>query len=101
MSISREEVRKVARLARLSLDDASLERLSHDVSRILDYVVRLEELDTTGVPPTTQVSAPRAPLRPDEIRSGVSKTEALREAPRADERGFLVPAFVDEGGKGQ
>ncbi len=96
MTISREEVLKLASLARLEVDEASVERLTGDLGKFLDYVKLLDELDTSNVPPTAQVTVDHAPLRADEVRKGLSKEAALAQAPRADQVGFLVPGFVDE-----
>lgn len=95
MSISEKEVLAAARLARLALDPRDVARLTEDLKKILTYVDQLSELDTTGVPRTTQVGAPSAPLRPDVVVPGADKAEVLARAPRADETGFLVPGFVD------
>lgn len=96
MTISREEVMTVAHLARLKLDDGAAEALTEDLDKILGYVQKLNELDTSDVPPTAQVTVSRAPLRADENRPGLDKRQVLKQAPRADEVGFLVPGFVDE-----
>lgn len=96
MTITREEVLTVATLARLDLDEATADALTHDLSKILGYMDKLAELDTKDVVPTLQVSVDQAPLRRDERTPGLSKQAALEQAPRADEVGFLVPGFVDE-----
>jgi aspartyl-tRNA(Asn)/glutamyl-tRNA(Gln) amidotransferase subunit C len=101
MTISRDEVRKVAGLARLALDDVALDQLSRDMSKILEYVKILEELDTSAIDGGAELGAPHLLFREDVVRPGVEKSEALAAAPRSDERGFLVPAFVDEGGKSE
>ncbi len=95
MTITRQEVLAVAKLARLELDDSSADALTKDLDKILGYVAKLRELDTSNVPPTLQVTVDAAPLRPDVVQPGVSKEKALEQAPRADEIGFLVPGFVD------
>jgi aspartyl-tRNA(Asn)/glutamyl-tRNA(Gln) amidotransferase subunit C len=96
MAISRDDVLRVAALARLDLDEDSVESLAADLGQIVDYVRKLEELDTVDVPPTAQVAVLSAPLRPDENRPGTPTEVALREAPRSTAEGFRVPAFVDE-----
>ena len=96
MTMTRKEVLAVARLARLELDDATADALTQDLDKILGYVEKLNELDTEGIEPTLQVSVEAAKLRPDVRAQGLTKEDALREAPRADEVGFLVPGFVDE-----
>lgn len=96
MTISREEVLAIASLARLEIQDDAVSVLAEDLSKILDYVSKLDELDTENVEPTLQVTVNCAPLRKDEPRVGLKRAVALSEAPRADEVGFLVPGFVDE-----
>ncbi len=96
MTITREEVLTIASLARLEVSDEAVEKLTAELGRFLDYVTRLDELDTTDVPPTAQVTVDSAPLRPDTRTPGLSKEAALGQAPRADDIGFLVPGFVDE-----
>ena len=96
MTITRDDVLRVATLARLDLDDDSLDELVHELDRIVGYVRKLDELDTSDVPPTTQVAVSSAPLRPDEARPGLPTEVALREAPPSTPEGFRVPAFVDE-----
>jgi aspartyl-tRNA(Asn)/glutamyl-tRNA(Gln) amidotransferase subunit C len=94
--ITRENVLHVAKLARLELAEAEIERLIKDLAQILGYVEKLSELDTTSVPPTGHVGVARAPLGPDEVQPGLSPEQALGEAPRQAGGGFAVPAFVDE-----
>lgn len=96
MTITREEVLTIASLARLEVGDDEASRLTTELGRFLDYVRMLDELDTTDVPPTGQVTVDSAPLRPDVVVRGLAKDDALGQAPRADEIGFLVPGFVDE-----
>lgn len=95
MSISKKEVLTVASLARLEVDDQRAEELTVELSKILEYVKKLDELDTRDVPPTAQVSVEQAPLRPDVRRPGLTREEALSQAPRVSEVGFLVPGFVE------
>ncbi|OQX67034.1 MAG: aspartyl/glutamyl-tRNA(Asn/Gln) amidotransferase subunit C [Sorangiineae bacterium NIC37A_2] len=96
MAISVDEVRTVARLARLALDEARVEELAHELGKILGYVDQLNELDTSNVEPTLQVGTLSAPLREDVVRPGLEAVAAYREAPRTSPDGFLVPGFVDE-----
>ena len=96
MIISREEVLAIASLSRLEIEDDAVSELAKDLSKILDYVGKLDELDTENVEPTLQVTVSCAPLRKDERRPGIEREVALSEAPRADQVGFLVPGFVDE-----
>ena len=97
MSITREDVQHVAKLAHLELSETEVVRLTTDLARIVAYVEELSEVDTTGVPPTSSVSVVVAPLRDDEQREGLSHDAALKEAPRTSGGGFAVPTFVEEG----
>jgi aspartyl-tRNA(Asn)/glutamyl-tRNA(Gln) amidotransferase subunit C len=96
MALSQDDLRHLARLARIDLSDSELAGLEGDLQQILQYVALLEELDTANVEPTTQVAVSSAPLRPDEPREGLDTAAALAEAPRLGETAFAVPAFVDE-----
>jgi aspartyl-tRNA(Asn)/glutamyl-tRNA(Gln) amidotransferase subunit C len=96
MSISADQVRVVARLSRLEVSEEALAETAIELSKILNYVDQLSELDTSDVPPTRHVGTVSAPFRSDEPqRSGVTRA-ALSEAPRTGDGGFLVPGFIDE-----
>jgi aspartyl-tRNA(Asn)/glutamyl-tRNA(Gln) amidotransferase subunit C len=94
--LTRADVLKVARLARLELEPHEVDRMATELSAIVAYVQKLSELDTTDVPPTSQVHVDRLPLRADEPVPGLSHDDAMSEAPRASQDGFAVPGFVDE-----
>jgi aspartyl-tRNA(Asn)/glutamyl-tRNA(Gln) amidotransferase subunit C len=97
MPITRADVLHVAKLAKLQLSDAEVERMVRDLGTILEHVAELSKVDTSGVPPTAYVAVDAAPFRPDVIVESVNRDAALREAPRHEDGGFAVPAFVDEG----
>ena len=94
--LGEDEVRKVAKLARLELAPGEVVRMTAELSAIVGYVQKLAELDTTDVPPTAHVRLARTALRPDAPRTGLSHDDALAEAPRVAHDGFAVPAFVDD-----
>jgi aspartyl-tRNA(Asn)/glutamyl-tRNA(Gln) amidotransferase subunit C len=97
MSISEGEVRGVARLARLEIAEEAVGPMALELSKILNYVAQLNELDTSEVPPTRQVGTLSAPFRDDTPVDARVGSHALLQAPRASDSGFLVPGFVDEG----
>jgi aspartyl-tRNA(Asn)/glutamyl-tRNA(Gln) amidotransferase subunit C len=97
MTITRENVLHLAKLSRLRLSDDELDSFQSDLARIVQYVEKLGNLDTTEIPPTAHVAVSQAPLRIDQVVSGLSNEAALNEAPRPRDGGFAVPAFVDEG----
>jgi aspartyl-tRNA(Asn)/glutamyl-tRNA(Gln) amidotransferase subunit C len=90
--IDRDQVLHVARLARLRLDDAELERMSKELSGILDHVERISELDLDGVEPTSHVIELQNVLRPDEPRPSWSRERVLEAAPDPAADGFRVPS---------
>jgi aspartyl-tRNA(Asn)/glutamyl-tRNA(Gln) amidotransferase subunit C len=97
MSITRDQVLHVARLAKLRLSPEEIDRIGSDLAKILDYVALLAELDTRDVEPTAHVAVQSAPLREDTVVALLSTEETLAEAPRRLDDGFLVPGFLEEG----
>ncbi len=81
MALSTEDVRKVALLARLRLDDEETERMQQQLSSILDYMAMLGEVDVDGVAPTAQVTDVVNVVRPDEVRPSLPVDDALSGAP--------------------
>ena len=92
MSIDREQVLHVARLARLRLSDEEVETMAQELSGILEHIERITELDLDGVPPTTHVVDVPNALRPDEPRPSLPRETILEQAPATQDGGFLVPS---------
>ena len=90
--IDREQVLHVARLARLRLTDEEVERMSGELSHILEHVERLNEMDLDDVPPTSHVVDVQNVLREDEPRPSLPRERALEGAPDAARGGFRVPS---------
>lgn len=90
--IDREQVLHVARLARLHLSDEEVERMTGELSSILDHIERISALDLDGVRPTSHVVELENVLRADEPRPSLPREVALAEAPDSDGRGFRVPS---------
>ena len=95
-SLTEDEVRHVASLARLALGPDEIQRMAAELSAIIDYVQKLSELDTTEVAPTAHVHSSRLALRGDEPLDGLTHDEALADAPRTGHDGFAVPAFIED-----
>jgi len=95
MSLTREEVDHIALLSRLELSDAEKERAATELSQILDYFEKLNELDTTDVEPTDHVLRMQNVLRPDISRPGLSPEAALQNAPEQAGNMFQVPRVVE------
>lgn len=92
MSIDREQVLHVARLARLRLSDEEVTTMVGELSSILGHIERISELDLEGVPPTTHVVEVGNALRPDEPRPSLLREVILEQAPATQDGGFLVPS---------
>jgi aspartyl-tRNA(Asn)/glutamyl-tRNA(Gln) amidotransferase subunit C len=90
--IDRETVLHVARLARLQLSDEEVSRMSGELSKVLDHIERIRELDLDGVPPTAHVVDVVNALRPDEPRPSLPQEVALAGAPEPVQGGFGVPS---------
>lgn len=95
MSVTREEVRHIARLARLRLAEDEKAALAAEMSRILAYVEQLQALDTAEVPPMAHVLELGAVTREDVVRQRISREAALGCAPAADEAYFRVPKVIE------
>jgi aspartyl-tRNA(Asn)/glutamyl-tRNA(Gln) amidotransferase subunit C len=95
VAITREEVRRVAALARLRLEPAEEERLTADLDHILEAFTRLQALDTSGVEPTAHVEDFGAYLREDVVTNHAAGDEALANAPARDGRHFRVPKIIE------
>jgi aspartyl-tRNA(Asn)/glutamyl-tRNA(Gln) amidotransferase subunit C len=96
MALTVEEVRHIARLARLQLTTEEERLYTEQLSDILDYASRLGEIDTTDIPPTASVLPLRAPLRPDVVRPCTPRDQILRNAPSDQEGMFRVPPILED-----
>lgn len=94
MSLSVDDVRYIAGLARLRFSEEEEQRLAREMDAILDYVDQLNELDTTGVPPMSHVLDLYNVYRPDEAHPRISREEALQNAPDSDGEYVRVPKVL-------
>jgi aspartyl-tRNA(Asn)/glutamyl-tRNA(Gln) amidotransferase subunit C len=91
-TIDRAQVLHVARLARLDLNEDEVERMSRELSKVLDHIEKISELDLNGVPPTTHVVEVENALRPDQPSPCLPREVVLASAPATADGGFLVPS---------
>ncbi|KAF0110849.1 MAG: aspartyl-tRNA(Asn)/glutamyl-tRNA (Gln) amidotransferase subunit C [Chloroflexi bacterium] len=95
MSLTLAEVEHIAELARLKLTDEEKEKYRLQLSAILDYVSRLQELDTNDIPPTSSVLPARSVLRQDISRESLTVEEILKNAPEITKNQFRVPPVLE------
>lgn len=93
--ITRQEVDHVARLARLDLSEEERERMTQQLDRILAYMDKLNELDTSQVEPTTHVLPLQNVMREDAPRASLAQGDALANAPDREEAFFRVPRILE------
>lgn len=98
MPLSRQDVAKVATLARLALSDEELTTMTSQLGGIVGFVSQLEELDTTAVEPLAHPLDASNVFRDDVVAASLSTAQALQSAPRHDGECFLVPAVLGESG---
>jgi aspartyl-tRNA(Asn)/glutamyl-tRNA(Gln) amidotransferase subunit C len=94
-TISINDVKHIATLARLKFDDAEAEKIKNDLNSILGYVDKLNELDTTGVEPTSHTLDIYTVTREDIAVPSLSNEEALANAPQSENSHFKVPKVIE------
>ncbi len=96
MALRSQDVEKVALLARLQLAPEELQQLTGQLARVLEYVDQLAELNTDGVEPLAHAVELTNVFRQDQPQEGLSRPQALANAPRSDGQFYLVPAVLGE-----
>ena len=95
MKINAEQVKHVAKLARLSLADEEVTDFSEQLSSIIDYVEKLRELDTDSVPPAEYTAEIKNVFREDFVHSSLSADEFVRLAPNFRDGHIVVPKIIE------
>ena len=95
-TISRDEVARLAKLARLALTDDEIDGFAGQLDAILGYVGQIQAVDVTGVAPTDNPLRAVNVTRIDVVQPGLTQAQALAEAPSADEGRFAVPQILGE-----
>jgi aspartyl-tRNA(Asn)/glutamyl-tRNA(Gln) amidotransferase subunit C len=95
MAVSREDVEHIALLARLGLAPDEAEAMRHDLGRVLEYIAKLEALDTTDVEATAHVIDLPTPLRSDEVTNGDRAEAMVSNAPDRDRTFLRVPKIIE------
>ena len=94
--INPETVDKLATLSRLEFDGSEKEEIVNDLNRMLQFVGKLNEVDTTGVNPLIYMNDETNVLRADEVKKEITQQQALKNAPQKDSDYFKVPKVVEK-----
>lgn len=95
MSVTKDDVRKVARLSRIAVTDDRLDNLVDELNGILGWIDQLNEVDIEGVDPMTSVVETRLPMREDVVTDGDKAADVLANAPKSEDGFFVVPRSVE------
>ncbi|HEY6662864.1 MAG TPA: Asp-tRNA(Asn)/Glu-tRNA(Gln) amidotransferase subunit GatC [Sphingomicrobium sp.] len=95
MSVSNDQVRHIAKLARIAMSEQELERLGPELNAIIGWVEQLAEVDTDGVEPLTAVIDQKLRLRDDAVTDGDIRDQVLANAPAAQHGFFAVPKVIE------
>lgn len=95
MSVDKNTVRKVARLARIAMPEERLEPMAKELNGILAWIEQLNEVDVNGVEPMTTPVEMKLPLREDVVSDGNIRDQVLANAPRSEDGFFVVPKVVE------
>ena len=96
MALTREEVEHIAQLARLALTEDEKEMFRSQLSAILSYAERLQELDTDAIPPTAHAVGVQGVMRDDVVHPSLPRDAALANAPQAQDGFVIVPTVLEE-----
>ena len=95
MSIDKDTVKHIGKLARISLDEKKINSLSKDLSSIMEFIEKLNELNTDKTTPLTSIINSSLKSREDEIKDGKIRDQILKNSPEKNEEFFVVPKVVD------
>jgi aspartyl-tRNA(Asn)/glutamyl-tRNA(Gln) amidotransferase subunit C len=95
MSVTKDDVRKVARLSRIAVPEERLEEMAGELNGILGWIDQLNEVDIEGVEPMTSVVETTLPMREDVVTDGNIQGQVLANAPSSEDGFFVVPKAVE------
>jgi aspartyl-tRNA(Asn)/glutamyl-tRNA(Gln) amidotransferase subunit C len=95
MSVDTATVKRIARLARLAIDDEQAAHMERELNAILSWVEQLKEVDIAGVPPLTSVVEQKLKMRSDEVTDGGYPDDLMKNAPQSENHFFVVPKVVE------
>ena len=95
MSIDKDTVKHISKLARISLDEKKISNLSKDLSSIMKFIEKLNELSTDKVTPLTSIINASLKSRVDEVKDGKIRDQILKNSPEKNEEFFVVPKVIE------
>ena len=95
MSIDKDTVKHISKLARISVNDKKVDSLSKDLSSIIKFIEKLNKLNTDDVEPLTSIIDASLKFRKDEIRDGKIRDQILKNSPENNNEFFVVPKVVE------
>ena len=95
MSIDKDKVKHISKLARISLDEKKISSLSKDLSSIMKFIEKLNELNTDKVTPLTSIISASLKSREDDVKDGKIRDQILKNSPEKNEEFFVVPKVVE------
>ena len=95
MSIDKDTVKHISKLARISLDEKRIDNLSKDLTSIMKFVERLNKLNTDKTKPLSSIINASLKLRKDEVKDGKIRDQVLKNSPEKNDEFFVVPKVID------
>ncbi len=95
MSIDKETIKHISKLARISLDDKKIHNLSKDLSSIIKFIEKLNKLNTDDIKPLTSIIDASLRFRKDEILEGKIREQILKNSPEKTDEFFVVPKVIE------
>ena len=95
MSLDKEKIKHVAKLARISVNEAKVDSLTKDLNSIFKFIEQLNELNTDKVKPLTSVAETTLKFRSDEVKSENIRKQIIKNSPEDNEDFFVVPKVVE------
>jgi len=95
MSIDKDTVKHISKLARISLDEKKINNLSKDLSSIMTFIEKLNELNTDKTTPLTSIINASLKSRKDEVKDGKIRDQILKNSPEKNEEFFVVPKVIE------
>ena len=95
MSIDKETVKHISKLAKISLEDKKIESLSKDLTSIMKFIEKLNKLNTDKIVPLTSIIDASLKSRKDEVKDGKIRDQVLKNSPEKNDEFFVVPKVID------